>query len=405
MLLLGNYRPALAVARHLDPARYRFIMGLEGSEGFCEHSRFVQEQWAHPPLASGERFLGALLDLLARRPDIRTIFPIAEDFAAFLAAHTDRVPEYLAVASPQPEVVEKCRDKAAMCRLAHQLGIGCEPAAEALSYDEALAVSAELGFPVVIRSINALVRIGRRKAVICASEADFCEQIPALPESSGGFLIQKRAFGQRHNVYFAARDGTLLRHADHVTRRTDHPDGTGLTVSGICSSTPPRLVAETERLTEALRYTGVGLSQFLVDERSGRSTFLELNPRIGGSSAIVEAYGLGLGQAAIAIAHGEEPAPVTLSERDLRFAWLTGDLSGLVKAIRAREIGARTAISWFMRLVGNSVRADVHASWRSDDPLPTIMRYLDRIPFVRRLTSSRKPCAASARPPAELPSR
>ena len=289
VLLLGNYRPALAVVRHLDPARYRFIIGLEGSEGFCEHSRFVREKWDHPPLASGERFLEALLGLLVRRPDIRTIFPIAEDFAAYLAAHADRLPEYLAVASPQPDVVEKCRDKATMYRLARQLGIGSEPCEEAFSYDEALAVSAELGFPVVVRSVDALVRIGRKKAVICASEADFCEQIPTLPEANRGLLIQKQASGQRHNVYFAARQGTLLRHADHVTRRTDHPDGTGLTVSGTCGATPSRLAAETARLTEALRYTGVGLSQFLVDERSGRSTFLELNPRVGGGLAIAEA--------------------------------------------------------------------------------------------------------------------
>jgi hypothetical protein len=222
------------------------------------------------------------------------------------------------------------------------------------------------------------------KAIICTDESAFRQHMPSWPDQLEGLLLQRQAPGLRHNVYFAARDGQLFGHADHITLRTDRLDGTGLTVEGTCSAAPANLVEQTATLVSALGYNGVGLTQFLVDEATGRAVFLELNPRVGGNTAAVEGYGLKLGQSAVNIARGLPPEPPDFRSRTVRFAWTTGDAAGLKEAILQREVGIRETLVWLYQLIVSAVRADTHATWRWDDPLPTVMRYLKRFSTTRR---------------------
>ncbi len=46
-LLLGNYRPALTLARTLSANGYKIMVGTHGCDYCCEHSRFVSQMWDH----------------------------------------------------------------------------------------------------------------------------------------------------------------------------------------------------------------------------------------------------------------------------------------------------------------------------------------------------------------------
>ena len=52
------------------------------------------------------------------------------------------------------------------------------------------------------------------------------------------------------------------------------------------------------------------------------------------------------------------------------------------EAILQREVGIRETLVWLYRLIVSAIRADVHATWRWDDPLPTVTRYLKRLPII-----------------------
>ena len=76
ILLLGNYRPALAVARGLRDAGYRIVMGKRGGEGFSEYSRFVDEAWDHPPVETDVVGLQvALTKFLSMIPNLEQTSP------------------------------------------------------------------------------------------------------------------------------------------------------------------------------------------------------------------------------------------------------------------------------------------------------------------------------------------
>src|SRR2546422_598543 len=50
VLLLGNYRPTIALVRALGRAGQQGIVGLGGGEGGAEHSPYASEGWGHPPV-------------------------------------------------------------------------------------------------------------------------------------------------------------------------------------------------------------------------------------------------------------------------------------------------------------------------------------------------------------------
>ena len=101
VLLLGNYRPAVAAARALVGAGYRIILGLEGEELDAELSGYVADSWDHPQLRSAsEAFDEALTDLIEERDDIVAVLPVAEEFVLYLAANEKAIKARTALASP-----------------------------------------------------------------------------------------------------------------------------------------------------------------------------------------------------------------------------------------------------------------------------------------------------------------
>ncbi|MGI9383572.1 MAG: hypothetical protein ACR2PO_10490 [Methyloligellaceae bacterium] len=388
VLLLGNYRPALTVVRALSAHGLRTVVGLGGHEGCVEYSRYADESWDHAPLAgSGRAFMVDLVRLLAKRPDITTIYPVAEEFCACLAMHGHRLPDHVVVAAVDRAIFEFCQDKVRMLSFVKELGVGCEPFAVVRTYDRALEAARAIGFPLVIRPLTPRVKLGDKKALICRDEDAFRAELPDWPEGQHALLLQREARGVRHNVFFAADRGEVLRSLETEIYRTDQPDGTGYAVDGATVAPTPHLHDECRRMARALNYTGVGLAQFIIDPLTGRSCFLELNPRIAGSHAITDAAGQELSLLALKLARDE----LSPQDRDpwnyptgVRYAWSYGDMRGLKSALSAGDVTKAQAIRWCLKSVITGLRANVHMTWRWNDPAPTCALFARQTPGVNR---------------------
>lgn len=379
MLLLGNYRPTISVARALSRCGWRVIVGIGGGEGGAEFSQAVSEVWDHPPLVGDGRAVGAeLARLLAGRPDIAAVLPVTEEFVVWLARHPDVVPSGRLVASPEPGIIATCFDKVAMLRLARAHAVPCEPFAVVERHGDILPAACSTGYPVVVRPLPSGSRLGASKAVIAAAPGELAAQFPRWPAGPTGLLIQRRAVGHRRNVYFAAHRGAIFAALETRILRTDSHDGTGLAVDGVTVPLTPLLLAHCQTMAQALAYTGVGLAQFIVDEESGRICFLELNPRISGSHAVAEQAGLELSRLAVTLAAGAEPSAADRAYRPpagLRYAWTYGDLRGLKSALVHRQIGLGAATLWLWRALWTGLAADMHMTWCWTDPRPALMLF------------------------------
>lgn len=389
VLLLGNYRPALAISRALQPAGFHIIQGLEGDEGGCETSRHVAESWDHPQLAEGRsKFVGALDAYLRSRGDIGYVFPVSEEFVHALTRSNWSPPDGVKLIGPDSETVDLFSSKQRSLECARRCGVETLPFAIVSDFSAMLEKAAEIGFPVIIRPLGTTARLGHKKAVFAESPAQLQEAMPAWPAGHRELLLQRFATGSRHNVYFAARHGRLVASVESRILRTNHPDGTGLAVSGVTVAPTPVLTQATEALAMSANYTGIGLAQYMLDPATGRSCFIELNPRVSGSHAVPEDAGVPLSLLAIQLADAAREEPDFIAGKSgLRYVWFCGDVIGIKNAVKRGEIGLGRAIAAMALSIFDAFRADIHMVFRRDDPLPGIRALAFTVPKLPALAA------------------
>ncbi len=374
--MLDYGRSGLGVVRALARSGYRAIAGRSPDRTSTYHvSRAAATVWHHPSLdRDATAFLAALDELLAQRTDIRIVFPVSQQATVFFAAHGHRLRNRVALATPSPEVVRTCIDKACMAELIETLEIPTVATAVADNLESLRSKRNQLGYPCIVKPVDTNARIAGKKAIICTSDSDFDLAFESWPAAHTRLLMQRLFLGQRHNLYFAAKNGEILAAVEIAVQRTNRLDDTGLAVDVV--TVPPTVPVHrhTTSLVSRLGYTGVGCAQFLVDRVSGEVCFLEINPRLGANHAVTRAAGLDLAMAAIRLADDQK-----LDELEgftypvgLRCAWTIGDLQGFGVALGEREIGAGEALRWLVQMGGTFLGADCHVTWSWRDPVPTL---------------------------------
>lgn len=413
VLLLGNDRPTLTIARQLARRGANVIVGREGCDHGAELSRYVSSIWDHPPLADDRRaFNSALEAFLDRHRRIRIVMPVAEEFVRALAETPPALPDTVTLASLDPALLEVCLDKYRMMELAEQLGLPIAPHALVRDPHELGEQGDKVGFPMVVRPVISAQRIGVEKAVIVSDRDALLAQFSDWQEERGGLILQRQATGNRHNIYFAARHGEIRRLLHTRILRTDRADGSGLAVEGVTVDPGEDLVRHMTTLVDHLNYDGIGCAQFLIDDDTGEICFLENNPRVSGSHAIPEHCGLDLTEFLLALAQGRdaELGARPFAAGGVRYSWTVGDLIGLKTTLRGRKIGLLGALRWTARIALTALRSQVDMVNRWDDPMPALGGFADAMPLIGRLTRrrhTRRPATAHAdadtqRPASEL---
>ena len=189
--------------------------------------------------------------------------------------------------------------------------------------------------------------------------------------------MQKYFPGKRRNIYFFAARGKVAASVEVEIDRTDRIDGTGIAVEGH-TVTPDRYWCDhLQRLTDSLNYDGAGCLQYLVDEETGQSSFLEVNARLGANFVSVLDCGLDLPLWWVQTSLSQKP---TISDdysypQGRRYTWLYGDLLGLKNALSSNDISSRRWWKWLAQLVVASLRSRTHVTFRWTDPLPTLFAF------------------------------
>jgi predicted ATP-grasp superfamily ATP-dependent carboligase len=377
VLLIGNYRATVTVARELGKRGHTIVVGCAGDEeGGAEHSRYCARSFQHPPASTGGVFIDALHDLLRSDPDISVVLPVSERYVRLVNAHRTELPQDRIYAMPDADIVDICLDKARTLAHAIEAEVPVAPFRDVTTLAQLGDAADALGFPLVIRPFDSMQRLFGQKALVIRSREELVARFAGWPGDHASLLVQQKVSGRRHNVYFAAEQGRPIRLLEAVVLRTDKPDGTGLAVEGMTQKLRSVSRHYTTRLLNALAYHGVGCAQFLVDPASGRTHFLEINPRIAGHHAVAERAGLGLSELAIALAAGR-----TLEETfregtaGIRYAWGYGELRALKSRFASGEIDLAGLARGLALVADTAFRADLQVDWEFSDPRPTFETY------------------------------
>lgn len=391
VLLLGNLRASLTLARKLHAAGWMVHCGVDGDDPYLSFSRAVAGAFRHPPLdIHPDLALDDVLGYLARHPHITAVIPVSEVATRIVSRRRDRFDASVRLLMAEDAVVELCADKARLFRLCDQLGVRLARRIIVESHAALQSAVEAMGRPCVVKPVESTELVFGTKALILGLNDDAAEVLPGWPPGHRTLCVQSFVDGPRVNVYFGATEGRLLGAAAVEIARTDRWDGTGYAVEGVSTQPSPALRHASEALVQAVGYTGVGCLQFMVDRATGEISFLEINPRLGANYAIAEACGLPLSLWMVQIVGGcidAETADAWSPSVGRRYVWSKGDLAGLKREHSAGRLTPTQAAAWAFRAL-LAAASMPHLTFDPRDPAPTLWIYLH--PLLRRLGFGRK---------------
>lgn len=372
VLLLGNFRPTVTVVRQVAGLGYKTVIKRDKGS-LAAASRHCHEVWDNKTAAGDPAFMDELCAFLDQRPDITIVMPTEEQYVLALARNASSLPANRIYATPSPQIVLTCLDKVAMLKVCEKADIPSAPNAVVRNLEELYAAAGKIGFPLVVRPLWSEQPIAGRKAYITMDEETMRRELPEWPEGHDELIVQRFISGPRYNVDYAAQNGKTIQAVATRILRTDASDYTGIDVSGETIPMPDDLWDYTERMNAELNYTGVGLIQFMVDHERNEISFLELNPRFNGNSAVPVHAGLELVRLSIDLSENpNREEPVLVSSGGLRHAWLYGDVMGIRKSIQHGMMAKRDLFPALMRAFKDALTADFHVIWSKSDPMPAI---------------------------------
>jgi carbamoyl-phosphate synthase large subunit len=273
------------------------------------------------------------------------------------------------IAGTSAEAIALAEDRRRFHDFADALGIPQPPGGTASSPTEALAVAAEIGYPVLVRPSYVL---GGRGMEIAYGPEDLERYFrSALEAGTGRVLVDKYLRGKEVEVD-AVSDGSETLVAgimEHVERAGVH-SGDSYAVypaQNLLPAERDEIVALTRRIAQALPVKGLLNIQFIVE--NGRVWVLEVNPRASRTVPfLTKVTGVPLVKIAVAIAFGSSLAAEGYARAD--GIWPTGDFVALKAPVfsMAKLLDVDTYLGPEMKSTGEVMGIDrtfAPALWKS----------------------------------------
>jgi carbamoyl-phosphate synthase large subunit len=273
------------------------------------------------------------------------------------------------IAGTSADAIALAEDRRRFHEFADALGIPQPPGGTASSPTEALAVAAEIGYPVLVRPSYVL---GGRGMEIAYGPEDLERYFrSALEAGTGRVLVDKYLRGKEVEVD-AVSDGhdTLVAGImEHIERAGVH-SGDSYAVypaQNLLPAERDEIVSLTRRIAEALPVKGLLNIQFIVE--NGRVWVLEVNPRASRTVPfLTKVTGVPLVELAVAIALGSSLVAEGYARAD--GIWPTGSLVALKAPVfsMAKLLDVDTYLGPEMKSTGEVIGIDrsfAPALWKS----------------------------------------
>ena len=229
----------------------------------------------------------------------------------------------LVFVGPTPESIRTMGDKSAARQAAARAGVPCVPGSAGVieSVAQALAVAAEVGYPVMIKASAG----GGGRGIRVAGDGDeLVRQMGvAQAEAQAAFgeksvylerfirrarHVEVQVLGDGRDVIHCwERECSLQRRRQKILEEAPSP--------ALSQDTRERLCASAVALARAVDYRGAGTLEYLYDDESGEFFFIEMNTRIQVEHPITEMItGLDLVREMIRVAAGE---PLSIRQSDV----------------------------------------------------------------------------------------
>lgn len=344
VLVLGDdTRSFLAIVRSLGRRGVIVEAAPANFRSPALRSRYIAAIRELPPhMADGAEWLAALTGLLqAGRYDL--VIPCNETALLPLQRHRAALSRLAALAVPDDRAVAALFDKHATRELARAIGVPVAPGRLARAADDAAAVLAEFGAPVVLkprRSYSLDTLAARGKVAVVGDPGRLQRLLRGCDPAET--VIEQFFAGQGVGVSVLASSGRLLQAFEHHRVR----EIAGASFYRVSAPLNPALVRACAAIVAALDYTGLAMFEFKLNPEGGW-ILLEVNARPWGSMPLPLALGVDFPHRWYRLLTAGEETPPVPYRAGVYGRNLLPDLRNSLTEAGDRQLG-RMAAAWFM---------------------------------------------------------
>jgi predicted ATP-grasp superfamily ATP-dependent carboligase len=294
------------------------------------YSRFCRERIIYPSPKRHKGFIDFMLDLV-RAKGFDILLPVRSTVTPLIAQHAQKFEPFVHFVLPSYESMATANNKETTFRFAEKVGIPVPRTLYPRKFSDIEGEARSFRFPVVTK---ALVGSGSRGVAYLNSREEllrFAEK-NLVQESD---LVEKRWIVQEYIRgsgcgFFAIFDRGEPK-AIFMHRRLREYPITGGPSTLAESIYHPRLRELGLKLLAALKWNGVAMVEFKLDEQDNEFKLMEINPRFWGSLNLPVASGVDFPYLFCLLAMKQDFEPVFRYKEGVKFRWLfPGDFMHLV---------------------------------------------------------------------------
>jgi predicted ATP-grasp superfamily ATP-dependent carboligase len=388
IVLDGNQRPTLAITRSLGKRGIRVMVGAETKRSLSSCSRFCAGSFVYPsPYQDPEGFFQAVLER-TRRLRQAILLPVTDVTVSEILRRRAEFAEGITIPFDGFDKYSLVSDKAWLVSQCRTLGLPVPRTLLSTDYgdrEDVIVAAKDLGFPLVVKPSLSRIRtetgwIGTRVRY-ARDEGELRDILSSEVLSRVPFILQERIQGPGVGIFLLMKDGVVLARFAHRRLREKPPSG-GVSVLSESIEPPAAAMDAATRLLEEVRWSGVAMVEFKIDERGGVHRILEVNARFWGSLELAVSAGVDFPYLLFQMAKGERIGESTGYRVGLKVRWELGDLDHLwIRLSRnssgqSLPAGSPSRSSVLVNFVADSFRRSVRNE---------VLRLQDARPFLHEL--------------------
>ncbi|MDB6174855.1 MAG: putative ATP-grasp enzyme [Chthoniobacteraceae bacterium] len=360
-------RSSWAMIRNLARHGLKVYAGDTQQVFMSRYSRYCAGWLRHPDFKKDpEGFISALVEFITAH-DIGTYLPSHEE-GFIVAKYRDRFPAGVKIPISPHATIEAMDNKLLAQQLAQELSI---PHPRTFQFSGEADFQQRKGDLPAHGVVKRTHSHGSHGVGIYQTpgelERHWSEAARGLASGDNWPIVQEFITARIYAVSLLADEGRVLASFVRRNLREKEPFG------GACvkaeSTHLPEAVAHATRIAEHLRFTGVAMFEFLVDEQNDRRCWLmEINPRYWGTSAHDIDCGVEFPWLQFCMANGIAFEPFPEYRDGLKSRWIAGDVISYLKR-RQSAPGQRGSLRQYL-----DFDDDFYMDFKLDDPIPFLVQ-------------------------------
>jgi len=269
----------LNVCRSLGKKGIGVDVASHRNDAMTFHSKYRRRKYTYSdPSASEKKFVRDIVDIIKNKT-YEFLVSTNDVTLMTISSNRDKIGKYVDLPLPSHETLEICDNKSKTIEMAEKLDIPCPKTFFVRDISDIKDVAKDIDFPVVIKPFRGQ---GARGVSFVQTPEMLEEQYKKTKAVYGDAMIQEYIKGVRYNL------GVIFNYKHEPKRlalwKTIRFVG-GITIFGETVE-QPKVLKLGLKFLKKIRYFGVGIIDFIMDEKDNRPKLMEINPRFAGNMTI-----------------------------------------------------------------------------------------------------------------------